>query len=137
MIASRKQKSKTKDGQAFVEFALVVPLLMLIIIGIFDLGFAVYARNTISDAAREGARTGIVLSATDAQITDRVQKAAPALSNLQITIVPATTRTFGQPITVTVVYTYVPITPLIGRIVSGSGLPLKGTSAMNVEGVIP
>ena len=136
MLVSRKQELRAEGGQALVEFALVVPLLILILMGIFDLGWAVYAKNTITDAAREGARTGIVLSATDAQITSRVRAAAPSLSNLQVTIVPATTRTYGQPITVTVVYTYVPITPLIGQIVTGNGLRLQGTSSMNVEGVI-
>ena len=137
MITRRKEKSRTKAGQALVEFALIVSLLMMILMGIFDLGWAAYAKNTVADAAREGARTGIVLAATDAQIMSRVRAAAPGLANLQITITPTTTRTFGQPITVTVVYTYTPITPLIGRIVTGSGLPLVGTSSMEVEGVIP
>ncbi|OGO60464.1 MAG: hypothetical protein A2032_01530 [Chloroflexi bacterium RBG_19FT_COMBO_49_13] len=45
-------------GQTLVEFALVLPLFVLIIAGIFDLGRAFYASITITNAAREGARYG-------------------------------------------------------------------------------
>ena len=47
-------------GQGLVEFALVFPVFILLLFGIFDLGRAVYAYNTIGDAAREGARVAIV-----------------------------------------------------------------------------
>lgn len=43
-----------------VEFALVLPILILIIMGVFDLGRAIYGYNVISNSAREGARYGIV-----------------------------------------------------------------------------
>ncbi len=46
-------------GQATIEFAFVMPLLVLILMGVFDLGGAVYAYNVMSSAAREGARYGI------------------------------------------------------------------------------
>ena len=38
------------DGQALIEFALVVPILILLIIGLFDLGWAVYANNMVPNA---------------------------------------------------------------------------------------
>ncbi len=41
-----------------VEFALILPLMVLIIAGIFDLGRAFFASITITNAAREGARFG-------------------------------------------------------------------------------
>ena len=47
-------------GQSLVEFALALPLLILLLMGIFDLGRAVYAYNTIANAAREAVRVGIV-----------------------------------------------------------------------------
>jgi len=47
-------------GQALVEFALVFPLIVLILFGVFDLGRAIYAYNTIGNAARLGARIAAV-----------------------------------------------------------------------------
>ncbi|HEX6474924.1 MAG TPA: TadE family protein, partial [Candidatus Limnocylindria bacterium] len=47
-------------GQALVEFALVLPVLILLLVGIFDFGRAVYAFNTVNNAAREAVRLAIV-----------------------------------------------------------------------------
>jgi len=47
-------------GQALVEFALVFPLLVFLLLGLVDLGRAVYAFSTVSNAAREGARVAAV-----------------------------------------------------------------------------
>ena len=43
-----------------VEFALVVPLFVLLLVGLFDVGRAVYAYNTVNNAAREAGRLAIV-----------------------------------------------------------------------------
>ena len=47
-------------GQALVEFALVLPLLIVMFMGVFDIGRYVFADNEVTNAAREGVRTGIV-----------------------------------------------------------------------------
>jgi hypothetical protein len=47
-------------GQALVEFAFVLPILILLLVGIFDFGRAVYAFNTVNNAAREAVRLAIV-----------------------------------------------------------------------------
>jgi Flp pilus assembly protein TadG len=47
-------------GQGLVEFALIFPLMALMLFGIFDFGRAVYAYNTIANAARDGARVAAV-----------------------------------------------------------------------------
>lgn len=47
-------------GQALVELALVLPLFLLVVLGVFDLGRAIYAANTINNAARDAARVAIV-----------------------------------------------------------------------------
>lgn len=52
---------RSEGGVAAVEFALVLPLLLIVIIGTIDFGFMVYDKAMISNAAREGARAGIVL----------------------------------------------------------------------------
>src|SRR4051794_19674613 len=47
-------------GPALVEFALVLPILLLMIFGIVDAGRLIFTYNTISNAARDGARVAIV-----------------------------------------------------------------------------
>ena len=54
---SRRERSR---GQALVEFAMVVPVLVLAVFGIIDFGRYVYTQNSLNEAAREGARAGAV-----------------------------------------------------------------------------
>jgi Flp pilus assembly protein TadG len=121
-------------GVSLVEFALVVPLLLAIFFGTFDLGFAAYANNTVSLSAREGARKGIACSNCDAVIRQRVKDTSAGL-NLQdgdILISPHTDS--GVPyLTVTVNYTYTPLTPFVSRLLSGGSLTLTGKATMYDE----
>ncbi len=55
-----RHNTRRRRGQALVEFALIIPLFLLLLVGIFDLGRAVFAYNTLTNAAREGARIAIV-----------------------------------------------------------------------------
>ena len=57
---SRSASTRRDRGQALVEFALVIPLFLLMMLALFDLGRAVFAYNTLTNAAREGARLAIV-----------------------------------------------------------------------------
>ncbi|MHC1697392.1 MAG: TadE family protein [Geobacteraceae bacterium] len=47
-------------GQALVEMAIIIPLLMLLVMGIFEFGRAMYIKNTLTQAARSGARSAVV-----------------------------------------------------------------------------
>jgi Flp pilus assembly protein TadG len=51
---------QNQKGQALVEFALVLPLLVMILAGLVDFGFLFYNKQVIANASREGARAGIV-----------------------------------------------------------------------------
>lgn len=51
-----QRMAASSDGVALVEFAIVVPILLLLLVGILDTGRAVNAYVTISNASREGAR---------------------------------------------------------------------------------
>lgn len=53
-------KPREPRGQALVEFALILPILILLLVGIFDFGRAIYAFNTVNNAAREAVRVAIV-----------------------------------------------------------------------------
>ena len=52
--------SSPHHGQTLVEFALVIPIFLLILFGLFDMGRFVYLNSTLSQAAREGARLASV-----------------------------------------------------------------------------
>jgi hypothetical protein len=57
-------KFKCQRGAQIVEFALVLPFLLVILFLIFDFGFLVYNQAVITNASREAARAGSVLTAT-------------------------------------------------------------------------
>jgi Flp pilus assembly protein TadG len=60
----RQLLRRNRKGAAIVEFALVVPLLLLLLWGIVDIGRAFYTLNNLASAVREGARSAAVM-ATD------------------------------------------------------------------------
>ena len=107
-------------GQSAVEFALLVPLLMLIVLGIFDLGRVYFAAITIANAAREGARYGIEHPGDTAGIQARVQGEASGtgidLSDATLTTIdrvcPAACAS-GTPIRIEVTYNVQMIVPAI------------------------
>jgi Flp pilus assembly protein TadG len=53
---------KRQRAQSFVEFGIVFPAFLLIVVAIVDLGHAVWAYNTVSYLAREGARRAEVVT---------------------------------------------------------------------------
>jgi Flp pilus assembly protein TadG len=69
-----------RRGQALVEFALVVPILLLLVLGIFDFGRAWNLHQTITHAAREGAREAAMFDDTRTQdeVTDVIEAAITA-----------------------------------------------------------
>lgn len=52
---------KREEGAAAVEFALLLPLLMMILFGIIEFGLVLFNQEVITNASREGARFGIVI----------------------------------------------------------------------------
>jgi Flp pilus assembly protein TadG len=68
-----------RRGQGLVEFALILPILVLVLVGVFDAGRMVYAYNAVSNAAREAGRTAIVNQ--DQQVVrDRAAQQATGLA---------------------------------------------------------
>jgi len=61
MSASRDGK-RGQSSQALIEFALISPVLLLLLFGIIDIGRAVFYYDTLGHAAREGARTAVQAS---------------------------------------------------------------------------
>jgi Flp pilus assembly protein TadG len=65
-------------GQSLVEFALVFPIAIILLLAVFDVGRAVFAYNSLTNAAREGARLAAVNQDKDL-ITERIQDQAFAI----------------------------------------------------------
>lgn len=61
MVRFSEDSSQSQRGAAVVEFALILPLLLLLLIGSIDLSIALYDKAVITNASREGARAGIVV----------------------------------------------------------------------------
>jgi Flp pilus assembly protein TadG len=55
-------------GQAMVEFALVIPVFILLLVGIFDFGRVIWVNDTLSTAAREAARYAIVHGGSESNL---------------------------------------------------------------------
>ena len=66
-------------GATAVEFALLLPLLLLIVFGIIDFGRALNAQVTLTQAAREGARLASLAGATQTTVQSRAVTAATGL----------------------------------------------------------
>jgi Flp pilus assembly protein TadG len=49
-------RNDSERGQTLVEFGLIIPIVLLIMLGLFDLGRVVFINNSLSDGARNGAR---------------------------------------------------------------------------------
>jgi hypothetical protein len=58
-----KRLIRTAKGAAMVELAIIMPILLLVLFGIIELGLIMYNKAVITNASREGARTGIVFRA--------------------------------------------------------------------------
>jgi Flp pilus assembly protein TadG len=140
----------SRRGQALLEFALVLPIFVLFLVAIFDLGRAAFAYNTLTNAAREGARMAIVnqykpsIIARAKQQTAIVELNDPSVNvdfyQVNADGTPNTSTpcalsqiAVGCMATVSFEATYQPITPLIGSIVFKNGVTFTATSTLSVE----
>ena len=138
---------RRRRGQALVEFALIIPLFLLLLVGIFDLGRAVFAYNTLTNAAREGARIAIV-NQYEPSIIKRAkdQTAIVELNDPSVAIDFYQVNADGSPNTssqcaliavgclaVVSFATYFPITPFISNILFKNGVTFEAVSVLSVE----
>ena len=129
----------TDRGAAAVEFALLLPLLLLLVFGIIDFGRALNAQITLTQAAREGARLAAL---GQPNVVGRTQAAATGLSlppgDVKVTSCPpGATQTTEAMVQIT--YSFSFITP-IGAIAGlfggggyGSPITLSATGRMPCE----
>ena len=126
-----RNRRNGEKGQNLVEFAMVVPIFLILVFAIVDFGMGFHAWITVTNAAREGARIGAV-GADAATIEARVVDTASSLAedDLSITVVNAQ-GTPGEAVSIDVQYDYELITPLanvLGIFGGGLGSPITFSS---------
>lgn len=72
---------KNEKGQSLVEFAIILPILLLVVMAILEFGMMLNNYLTIQNAAREGARVGIA-GGTDTQIQNDILATSPSLKQV-------------------------------------------------------
>lgn len=125
---------RNKRGQALVEFALILPLLMLILLGIVEFALILSNQLILENAAREGSRYA-VLGATDAEVRVYLLELTEPLSGADPTLVisPSTaSRLKGVAVTVGLTYQHNLMTPIISNIVGGQ-IQLSAAATMRME----
>lgn len=145
---------KNQKGAALVEFAIVLPLLVLLVIGAIEFGILYYNKQVITNASREGARAGIIAFERDDYYKDNTEikdivknyckkhlitfSGSPDLLDSDIPLVPIDRTdtnpsfTFGSSFKVTVTYDYDFLVPSLFGF--GDILTISATTMMKREG---
>lgn len=129
-----KQLNTNEKGQSMVEFALIVPVLLLIIIGIIEFGFLFSGYLTLSNASREVSRS-VSLGANDSNATIRAKDAAVNLipEKVLVSITPNdSNRKQGDLVTIVITYEYDFLTPFIEKLL-GDNFLLRVETSVRVE----
>lgn len=133
---------RDERGQSLAEMALILPVLMAVVIGIFEFGRAWNVRQTVTHTAREAARIAVIRSNTEsmveAAIDDRLSAAAldPGLATVTITGIGGPP---GSATTIEVAYPYTfeflgPVVDLLnGEAEIGGTLTLASAATMRNE----
>lgn len=148
VVRVRARRRSGGRGQALVEFALTIPILLFLLVALFDLGRAVFAWNTLTNAAREGARTAIV----NQDLPTIVNRAKSQVAIVELddpsvkvgfyqtkadgtadTSDPCNLVAVGCLAVVSFEATYRPITPIISNWMFGGGVTFTAKSVLSVE----
>ena len=139
-------------GQALAEFAIVFPVLILLLVAALDIGRGVFAYNSVTNGAREGARLAIVnqdVGLITQRAISQTSIAETASPNVTVSFKKASPNAdpslnancspigYGCVAIVRFETTYIPITPIIKNILFPSGVTLVATSVEVVEFTCP
>ncbi|HKA59644.1 MAG TPA: TadE family protein [Gemmatimonadales bacterium] len=135
-----RRMAKSVKGQAMVEFALVAPLLMMLVIGVFEFGRAWNVYQVITEAARAGARAAVVADASVTQdsviatIRHDLTRAGLNPSGLNVSVTGWRAGT-GTPASVSIQYPYrfVFLRPFMGWTSDEAAITLKTAFTMRNE----
>ena len=128
-------------GQDLVEFALLLPFMLMLIMGIFDLGRVTFLYSTITNISREGARYGVVHVCETEDVKTAAKDKSIGIDHGDLVIdvtwnpsdcIPDTPG--SGTVTVSVSFDFLPLTPFIANILGGgSSVPMDATTTMYLE----
>ena len=113
-----------QGGQSLVEFTLLLPVLLIILAGLLDVGRLYYVYVAVTDAAAEGARYASMYPDDTGGIRERAAEASGGL--VEISEDQASVESSNDSITVTVTYSFTVLTPVMNAIVPEGTIPLRG-----------
>ncbi len=126
---------RSRRGQALVETAVMSMFLVVLLMGAFEFGRAIYSYLTVIQATRDGARVAIISSNSDAVIKETVRQTARPLtillSNIQVT--PNDSDTNRVEVNVTATYRFTTLFPLVSEFWGGGELLLQSTMVSRVD----
>ena len=122
---------RSEDGQELVEYAILLPVLLLLLFGIMEAGGLIYSYNTIANAAREGARYGATHPGDVDGVEDAARRLATGLNEEALTV---DTTMDGTRVRVEVGYSYGLTVAMIVQAFGGnSTVGLTAVSTMRSE----
>ena len=144
-----KTDSRTRErGAAMVEAAITIPLLLVLMVGIFEVGRAYQTWQVLTNAAREGARMSITPGSTPANTTALIRQymADGQLSNSATAVVNvdkggsinvAGTAVSASLVTVDYPFTFIMLQPVVRLVAPGATvggpLTMRATAIMRNE----
>jgi Flp pilus assembly protein TadG len=140
-LAWKTKMKRSQEGQAIVEFCVIMPLLLILLVGMIEMGVLLYDKAVITNASREGARAGIlnvnpkldvagIQSVVQNYCSGKLISFAGG-SGLAVPVVTGYDPTphTGDPLTVTVNYNYNFLLPFFAR----SSFSLQARTVMRYE----
>jgi Flp pilus assembly protein TadG len=128
-----RQPRNPERGAAAVEFALVLPLFLTVLMGTVDYGYYFFSDQIVTNAAREGARAGTLLAPGGSPPTAGAQSLATAAAVAAASAYLAN-NTLGCPgggtACITATYTTAAGTPAINVVIQYDSVSLTGFTAI-------
>lgn len=129
-----RRKMKKENGQAMVEFALVLPIFLLILCGIIDFGWLFFNQLSLNNACREAARVAVVTEEDDRldTATEKVVEYMESLGYAEEEITVRVTTASGE-VTVKAETNMTILTPVLGAFYDNQLYPMKAKVVMKAE----
>ena len=122
---------RREHGQDLVEYAIILPILLLLLLGILEFAMIVFSYNTIGDAAREGARYGVIHPTDTAGIDTAARRLTTGLNPAWLTINRSLPG--GNFVRVEVTYDAHLVTGLIAGVLGQPTMRLRAVATMQIE----